>query len=97
MGREVFTLDDAEKLGQTIVTWCVGCRRKRYYDPRDFIRLFGPVECHRIERRLRCQRCGTGDMMRSDIKILSAADRQSIRMTRIKEIRTVRRVIWEDE
>lgn len=61
------------------------------------MRAIGDVATRDIARKLVCSQCQTRDYLRVDIGILAAAERQAVRFTRLKEIRTVRRVIWEDE
>jgi predicted RNA-binding Zn-ribbon protein involved in translation (DUF1610 family) len=97
MARDEFTLLDSVKFGHTVAIRCHLCRRQHYYDPADFIRLFGNIGCRQVTERMTCEKCGTGEHLKATFELLPALKRQQIRLRRIKEIRQVRRVIWRDE
>ncbi|MER9190240.1 hypothetical protein [Mesorhizobium australicum] len=44
-----------------------------------------------------CRRCGKNEYMHAETQNPSARERQGIRVTRLAEIRTVRRIVWKDE
>jgi hypothetical protein len=77
MSRDTYTLSDAHQFGQLITVKCSACAVKRYYDPSDLIGLMGDVPTHYVDRRMKCERCGTKDHLRVDIQRLSAADDQA--------------------
>lgn len=91
------TLSDAMLLDHTMIASCGTCGRKHYYDPADIMKLLGDVPLYLVEQRFSCSRCPTNDFFRVRFDRLSAADRQRVRYRRLKEVKMVKRVIWEDE
>ncbi len=97
MSRDVFTLSESVRLNHTISVRCGCCGRRIWFAPEDFLRLLGDVPCSEIDRHMSCSGCGTGDHVRVCFERLPAGERQRVRLRRIKQIRMVRKVIWEDE
>ena len=97
MGRDTYTLADAHQFGQLVIVRCSACAVRRHYDPSDLIRLMGDLPTHMVDRKMKCERCGTADHLRVDVARLSAAERQTIKLRRVKAVRWVRRIVWEDE
>ncbi|MEO4000288.1 hypothetical protein [Mesorhizobium sp. CAU 1732] len=75
----------------------VQCCHVRYYRPEDLIALFGNFQAVKIERYVRtCERgCSRG--FHVDFSLPSAAERQAIRVRKLKEIKLIKRPIWRDE
>lgn len=97
MSRDVFTLSDSYRLGQVISVSCGSCRRKHYYDPQDLVHLMGDQPLHNVRHKMVCDQCRTGEYLRTDTVGANAAERQSIRLRRLKRIKWVPRVEWVDE
>lgn len=96
MGRDTFTLTDAVRMGHVVRIRCQRCRRQHNYLPADLLHLLGEQACHGVHHRMRCERCRTGDHLRADFHIPTPEDRQTMVFRRIKAIRFVRHVVWED-
>jgi hypothetical protein len=90
-----WTLSKAHGAGQLVRVRCGHCNITRHYQPADLQRLAGDVPADGI--RMRCEKCGKSGWMRVSFESLPAAERQAIRVRRLAEVRTVRKVIWRDE
>lgn len=76
---------------------CRLCNVKRWYDPNDLLKLFGDVEAAAIDGKMFCVKCGKKEYISAEFQHLSAKERMGVRVRRLAEIRTVRRIIWKDE
>ena len=94
--RNAQTLGKAHDIGQLLLVECGFCRIKRHYLPGDLFKLLGDVPFWDVEHRMRCVKCGRNDL-RAHLHFPSAEERQRIRVRRLREVRMVRRVIWQDE
>ena len=63
--------------------------------PADLQRLIGDIPADAI--RMRCERCKKTEWIRASFERPSAAERQAIKLRRLAEVRTVRKVVWRDE
>lgn len=90
-------LSNAHETGQLVLVRCGICNVKRWYQPGDLRDIFGDVEAELVGGKMSCERCGKNDFMHAETQSPSARERQSIRVRRLAEIRTIRRVIWRDE
>lgn len=92
------TLNKAHEVGQLVRAQCANCYIKRYYLPADLITILGrgDVPYWAIEHQMRCERCRRKEIV-IDVVFLSAAERMTIRVRRLAEIRMVRKIIWRDE
>ena len=78
-----WTLSKAHDSGQLVRVTCVHCSVKRWYAPADLQRLLGDIPADAIRM--------------ASFERPSAAERQAIKLRRLAEVRTVRKVIWRDE
>jgi hypothetical protein len=90
-------MSDARGVGQLALVRCSYCSIKRYYRPEDLEEIFGNVDVDGIAGRMRCDRCKKRDFLHAKLVLPTAAERQTIRVRRLAEIRVVRKVIWRDE
>lgn len=90
-------LSNAHEIGQLVLVRCGLCNVKRWYLPSDLREIFGDVEAELVGARMSCKRCGKNEYMHAETQNPSARERQGIRVRRLAEIRTVRRVVWRDE
>jgi hypothetical protein len=97
MPREVYLLSDAARLGQVLTARCGACGRQRHFNAEDWMRILGDVPVYRVATELKCSSCDTNDHLRVRVAVPTASERQAMKMTRVKAIRYVRRIEWEDE
>jgi hypothetical protein len=90
-----WTLSKAHDSGQLVRVGCVHCSVKRWYAPADLQWLLGDIPADAI--RMRCERCKKTEWIRASFERPSAAERQAIKLRRLAEVRTVRKVVWRDE
>ncbi|RUW19735.1 hypothetical protein EN858_11400 [Mesorhizobium sp. M4B.F.Ca.ET.215.01.1.1] len=90
-------LSNAHEIGQLVLVRCGLCNVKRWYQPDDLMTIFGDIEPGLVGSKMRCERCGKNEFMHAETQSPSALERQGIRVRRLAEIRTVRRVVWRDE
>ncbi|ARP66539.1 hypothetical protein A9K65_026720 [Mesorhizobium sp. WSM1497] len=90
-------LSNAHEIGQLVLVRCGLCNVKRWYQPSDLKEIFGDIEAELVGSKMSCTRCGKNEYMHAETQKPSARERQGIRVTRLAEIRTVRRVVWRDE
>ncbi len=74
---------------------CYNCFTKRWFEPADLIKLMGDLDTDELDGKMVCVKCGTNST-RGETRSLTARERQTIRVRRLKEIKMVRRVIWTD-
>jgi hypothetical protein len=91
--RNVQTLSKAHEVGQIVRVECCNCSIKRHYLPEDLLKLVGDIAFWDIERRMRCERCGLRDHLKAAVILPTPGERAAIRIRRLVEIRTVRKVI----
>jgi hypothetical protein len=91
----VWTLSKAHGAGELVRVRCAHCNIVRHYYPADLQKLAGDVPAAAI--KMRCEECGKREWMRISFERLPAAERQGIRIRRLAEVRTVRKVVWRDE
>ena len=84
--REPHTLWHCISSRMTMIITCSACNRRRYYDPNDLLRVMGNVESRCVADRMRCETSKTGDFLCVDYRIMSAQERQAVRLRRLKEI-----------
>lgn len=65
--------------------------------PSDLRAIFGDIDAELVGNKMSCERCGKNDFMHAETQNPSASERQDIRVRRLAEIRTVRRIVWKDE
>lgn len=70
---------------------------KRWYQPGDLREIFGDIEAELVGSKMTCERCGKNEFMHVETQNPSARERQGIRVRRLAAIRTIRRVVWQDE
>ncbi|MBZ9806943.1 hypothetical protein [Mesorhizobium sp. ESP-6-2] len=92
-----WTLSNAHDIGQLVMIRCGLCNVKRWYQPSDLRDIFGDIEAELVGGKMSCERCGKNEYMHAETQKPSARERQGIRVTRLAEIRTVRRVVWINE
>ncbi len=90
-----WTLSGAHDSGQLVRVSYVHCNRRHWYIPADVRRLLGDIPADAI--RMRCERCKKTEWTRASFERPFAAERQAIKLRRLAEVKTVRRVIWRDE
>jgi hypothetical protein len=66
---------------------------KHWYAPADLQRLLGDIPAI----QMRCERCRKTEWIRASFERPCATERQAIKLRRLAEVRTVRKVIWRDE
>lgn len=89
-------LSDAHEIGQLVIVRCGLCSVKRWYQPGDLKEIFGDIDAELVGSKMSCERCGKNDCMHAETQNPTARERQAIRVRRLAEIRTVRRIIWKD-
>ncbi|MFK0690896.1 hypothetical protein ACFX5Q_22230 [Mesorhizobium sp. IMUNJ 23033] len=92
-----WTLGNAHDIGQLVLVRCGLCNVKRWYQPSDLREIFGDIEVELVGGKMSCERCGKNDCMHAETQNPTARERQGIRVRRLAEIRTVRRIVWRDE
>lgn len=50
-----------------------------------------------VAEKMRCEGCGRRDYLNATLSIPSAEERQAMKLRRLAEVRTVRKVVWRDE
>jgi len=90
-------LSKAHDDGDLIRVYCSVCRLTRVYLPSDLIKVAGDIPPRRLERQMRCQKCKSKDYLTATNWRPTAQERVGLRIRRLVEIRTVRKVIWRDE
>lgn len=94
--RLKWPLSSAYRVGQIVRVACSYCRSKRYYDPESVARLVGDIDVNSLRRRMSCEGCGRRDYIDVDVFIPMAAERQELRVRRLKEIRIKKIPVWEE-
>jgi hypothetical protein len=95
--RIIWLLSLAAAHRQLVWVECGYCRRsRRYYEPDDLKQLFGDVDVNKLARKMRCERCGRNDQMECDVILPPAAQRASMTIRRLVEIRVKRIPVWRD-
>lgn len=95
--RDAFTLSRADETGYFLRARCELCSVRRVYHPRDLVQLVGDVSLFDIQRSIRCEKCGRKDHMQVEFWYPTGQERVGLRIRRLVEIRTIRKVIWRDE
>lgn len=93
----VWKLSNAHEVGQLVHVQCGLCSVKRWFQPGDLKEIFGDIEAELVGSKMSCERCGKHEFMHVETQNPTARERQGIRVRRLAEIRTVRRVVWKDE
>ena len=95
----IWFLSSAAQHGQLVWVDCGYCHDRhgrRYYDPGDLMQLFGDVDVNRLNRAMKCERCGRKDNIECDVIVLAAAERTQITVRRLAKIEVRKRPVWRD-
>lgn len=90
-------LSKAHEIGQIAHITCRFCRVTRNYLPGELAHLFGEVGINDVADMMRCDGCGRRDYLNATLSLPSAAERQAMKLRRLADVRTVRKVVWRDE
>jgi hypothetical protein len=93
----IWLLSLAAAHGQLVWVECGYCRGRRYYLPDDLRKVFGDADVNRLARKMRCERCGRSDNMEVDVVLPPPAERVTMSIRRLVEIRVKKTPVWRDE
>jgi len=96
-GPYAFTLAEAYRQGRIVRARCGHCRIKRHYDPGDLKLLVGDLAERALERKLRCDGCGTAEFMSVEFWIPTGAEWDGLIIRRLVGTKMIRKVFWRDE
>jgi hypothetical protein len=95
--NQIPTLSDAESKGQFVRVRCTPCKITRYFRPTDIEKLLQEnLHVLNLQRKFRCDRCGSKDHMVVEFRTLVAAEMVGLVVRELVDVKTVRRPVWRD-
>lgn len=92
----IWLLSEAHASGQLVRVSCRCRAGDRYYEPADLIQIFGDVDVNRLDRTMKCERCGRQELD-VDVRLPAAMDRAKIKVRRLVEIKIRKLPVWRIE
>lgn len=91
-----WSLKEAQSHGQIVAVSCKRCGITHRYVPEDLIRLRGDMSLARLLRLFKCESHGDASMWLT-IEDPTAAQRQTLRVRRLLDIRVRKLPVWQDK